>query len=161
MKAVLLLALALAIHNSHELYAQLRAPLPALDSGATVRLQVGTGRRVTGKLLAPFAPDSTRFRYCLYPAPPCTARDDRYAEQPAGEVTAVQVRRGTQAIPGVAIGAAVGVGFGFGLVDLGQSLGEHTYSSATKLRLVTLSTLFWAGLGLMVGAGLDKWRHVP
>lgn len=158
---VVRIALTLTAFGASHLHGQQQGPLPALDSGATVRLYLRSGARVTGKLIAPFGSDSTRFRYCLYPAPPCMSGDHRYAEQPAGDVTSVQLRRGTRAIPGVAVGSVVGVGFGFGLVGLGQSLGEHTYSSSTKAKIVTLSTFMWAGLGLMVGAGIDKWKHVP
>jgi hypothetical protein len=151
------LALALAVFRAQDLQAQARVSLPSLDSGATVRLQLRSGTRVTGTLLTPFGPDSSSFRYCLYPAPPCVTSGHRYAEQPAANVVGVQVRRGTHAIPGVAIGSVVGVGLGFALIDLGESLGESTYSSSKKTGVLTLSTLLWAGLGLMVGAGLDKW----
>ena len=134
---------------------------PALDSGTTVRLQLLSGRRVTGKLLAPFARDSVRFRLCLYPAPPCVPGGERYAEQPAADVVELQIRNGTKAIPGLALGSAAGLGLGLLGIDFAESMGETKLSTAEKVTTVSLSVLLVGGLGLMIGGGLDRWRPLP
>src|SRR6185312_3538936 len=66
-----------------------------VDSGTVVRLQLRSGVREKGRLLSPYAPDSSRVRYCHYPAPSCSLGDERYREQPASDLSAVEVRRGS------------------------------------------------------------------
>jgi hypothetical protein len=132
-----------------------------LDSGSVVRFRLPSGRRIAGKLINSVTPDSSRLRFCLYPAPPCVVGGDRYSEQLTTGLARIEVRRGTQAIPGLALGSGLGLGLGFLAVDFGESMGETRYSTTKKMRIVAISTLFWAGLGVLIGGGLDRWRSVP
>jgi|SRR5579859_1678370 len=157
MKVAIVLALSLA----PGLAAQDAAPLPVLDSGAIVRFQLRSGNQASGKLLAPFARDSTRFRFCTYPAPPCGVGGDRYHEQLASDLVGVDVRRGTKAVPGLVLGAALGVGVGFAAVSFDESMSEHTLSTFGKVKVVGIATLIVAGLGWMIGGGIDEWGTAP
>ncbi len=139
------------------LSAQQPPALPQLDSGTVVRLQLRSGNSVKGKLLAPFAAESARFRYCTYPAPPCQVGSDRYREQPAANVASWQVRRGTRAVPGLVVGGVLGVWLGFEAVDFAESVGESKLSSGERRRTIAVSTLAIGALGYLIGAGLDKW----
>lgn len=154
-------ALVIAGLIPNALAAQRETPLPTLDSGAVVRFRLPSGRRIAGKLIAPFAPDSRRLRFCLYPAPPCVVGGERYSERLAADLSRLEVRRGTQAIPGLAVGTGLGIGMGFLAADFGESMDETHYSTGKKVRIVALWTFFWAGLGLLIGRGLDRWSSVP
>ncbi len=153
------ITLAFAILFPGYLLAQQGRPLPPIDSGTTVRLQLLAGPRISGILIAPFAPDSALFRYCSYPAPPCHVGGQRYMEQSAGNVVAVEVRTGTKAMPGLAIGGIVGVVVGVLGVNFAESQRESSFSTSETVGSIGLSTLIFAGLGLMIGGGMDKWSR--
>jgi hypothetical protein len=139
------------------LAAQQVSRLPPVDSGITVRLHLQSGRRITGKLLVPFAPDSTRFRFCRYPAPPCTMGGDRYAEQAAADVFRLEIRRGNKAVPGVVLGSTFGLALGMAGNGFAEGVSDSRISVGQKATTLGLSILFCAGLGLLIGGGLDSW----
>jgi hypothetical protein len=135
------------------LSAQRLLPLPALDSGTAVRLDLRSGQRVAGKLVAPFTPDSARFRFCRYPAPPCIQGGDRYAELLAADVLAIQVRTGTKIVPGAVLGTLFGLGVGFATLSFSDSKPSFSRRVAT----LGVSVLIVGGIGLSIGAGSDEW----
>jgi hypothetical protein len=152
------LALVFGLLAPSGLLAQHASRLPPLDSGVTVRLYLRSGRRVAGKLLVQFAPDSTRFRFCRYPAPPCVIGGHRYVEQPAGQVWRLEIRRGSHAVPGVIVGSALGLGVGALGIGFAEGVSDWPISTGQKVTTLSCSVLCCAALGLLVGAGLDSWR---
>ena len=139
------------------LLAQQPAMPTRLDSGTVVRLQLRSGGTVKAKLLAAFTPESTRFRYCTYPAPPCIIGGERYREQATADVVSWQQRQGTRAVPGLIIGGVLGVWLGFQAIDFAESVGESKLSAGEKRRTIVISTAAIGALGYLIGAGLDKW----
>ncbi len=132
-----------------------------LDSGTVVRLQLRSGVREKGKLLSPYASDSSQIRYCHYPAPPCRVGDERYRNPSASEFSSLEVRRGTAWLPGLVIGGVVGVVFGLGVAGLAESLSETPNTTAQEISAVVGSTAFFGGLGALIGSAIEKWDAAP
>jgi hypothetical protein len=139
------------------LLAQTPARSFKLDSGTVVRLQLHSGVREKGKLLSPYTQDSSRVRYCHYPAPPCRVGDERYREKSASEVSSVEVRRGTGWLPGLVIGGVLGVAFGFVAADFAESINETPNTTGQEVRAVAGSTVFFGGLGALIGSAFERW----
>jgi len=139
------------------LRAQTPAPPFQLDSGTVVRLQLHSGVRERGKLLSPYTQDSSRVRYCHYPAPPCRVGDERYRDKPASDFSAVEVRRGTGWLPGLVIGGVVGGAFGAFLVAFAESVGDTRASTGEKASAVAGGTVVFGGLGALIGSAFEKW----
>jgi hypothetical protein len=130
-----------------------------LDSGTVVRLQLHSGVREKGKLLSPYAPDSSRLRYCHYPAAPCRVGDERYRDQPTSDVSKVEVRRGSAWLPGLVLGGVVGAGFGSLAVGFSESVGDVPLSTGEKARAIAGGTLVFGGLGALIGSAFERWRR--
>jgi hypothetical protein len=129
-----------------------------LDSGTVLRLHLQDARMEKGKLLTPFTPDDTIFHYCRYPAPPCAVGDNRYVERPAWDVSSVDIRSGTRIWWGVGIGVPIGLAWSYmtvGLIEYGR---ETNVGTGEAIRITLLSTAVWAGLGALIGAGIDVWK---
>jgi hypothetical protein len=152
---------ALALHLLWLIPTGLPAQAPArpfkLDSGTVVRLQLHSGIREKGKLLSPYAPESSRIRYCHYPAPPCRVGDERYRDQPTSDLSNLEVRRGTAWLSGLAIGGVVGVAFGALVVAFAEGVGESPVSTGEKARAIAGGTLVFGGLGALVGSAFERW----
>ena len=152
---------ALALHLLWLIPTGLPAQAPArpfkLDSGTVVRLQLHSGVREKGKLLSPYASDSSRIRYCHYPAPPCRVGDERYRDQPTSDLSNLEVRRGTAWLSGLAIGGVVGVAFGALVVAFAEGVGESPVSTGEKARAIAGGTLVFGGLGALVGSAFERW----
>ena len=155
------LALPLLWLTSTGLPAQSPARPFQLDSVTVVRLELHSGAREKGKLLSPYAPDSSRIRYCHYPAPPCRAGDERYRDPSTSDFSSLEVRRGTAWLPGLVIGGVVGVVFGLGVAGLAESLSETPNTTAQEISAVVGSTAFLGGLGALVGSAIEKWDAAP
>ena len=85
---------ALALARPGALPAQERLLYLPLDSATAVRLRLTDGRRVTGRLVQPFGPDSTRFVYCPGERARCPAAGAGAVRvTPAADVTRVETRR--------------------------------------------------------------------
>jgi len=136
------------------------APAP-LDSGAVVRFRETSGDRIAGTLLTPITPEATSFRFCPYPGSPCPAGSDRISERLTREISQLQVRSGTELVPGILVGAPTGVLFGFWGIQLDESFSETSLSTSQKVGVIAVSTLVWTGLGALVGWGIDKWKPWP
>ncbi|HSJ75103.1 MAG TPA: hypothetical protein VK899_02795 [Gemmatimonadales bacterium] len=139
------------------LRAQTSAPPFQLDSGTVVRLQLHSGAREKGKLLSPYAQDSSRVRYCHYPAPPCRVGDERYRDKAASDVSNLEVRRGTAWLPGLVIGGLVGAAFGAFVVGFEESVGDRPVTDGEKFRAIAGGTLIFGGLGALVGSAFERW----
>ncbi|MFL5531965.1 MAG: hypothetical protein ACJ8BC_08320 [Gemmatimonadales bacterium] len=150
-------AIQLLLLTTMKLSAQTPARPVMLDSGTVVRLQLHSGVREKGKLLSPYTQDSSRVRYCHYPAPPCRVGDERYRDQPADDVSGLEVRRGTAWLPGLLIGGAVGVVFGLAAAGFAESLSEVPNTSGQEITAVVGSTAFFGGLGALIGSAFEKW----
>lgn len=152
---------ALALHLLWLISTGLLAQAPArpfkLDSGTVVRLQLHSGVREKGKLLSPYASDSSRIRYCHYPAPPCRVGDERYRDQPISDVSNVEVHRGSAWLPGLVIGGVVGAVFGSLVIGFSESVGDVPLSTGEKARAIAGGTLVFGGLGALVGSAFERW----
>jgi hypothetical protein len=132
-----------------------------LDSGAVVRLQLHSGPRLKGKLLSPYATDSSRVRYCPYPAPPCRVGDDRYRETSAGDISSWEVHQGTGWRRGLIVGALAGAGAGYLLIEFIESTGDTPITTGEKFRVVVSSTAVLGGLGALIGSAFERWGRRP
>jgi hypothetical protein len=137
--------------------AQVKLLYVPLDSGAAVRLFLTDGRRATGRLLAPFGPDSTRFFYCpgargVCGAPPFAGPRTTAADQ----VVRVETRRGNRAVTGALIGTGAALGataIACALVDgLGCDPADGTFVYA-----VLPAGLVGAGIGALIGGSIAVW----
>ena len=151
------LAILLLLLTPLGLWAQTSAPPFKLDSGTVVRLRLHSGVREKGKLLFPYAQDSSRVRYCHYPAPPCRVGDERYRDQPTSDVSNVEVRRGSAWLPGLAIGGVVGAAFGALVIGFSESVGDVPLSTGEKASAIAGGTLVFGGLGALVGSAFERW----
>ena len=138
----------------------LPASLPAqqaLDSGTVVRFRAPADSLIKAKLLSPYAKDSSRIRYCRYPAPPCQVRGPGYGDRLASEISRLEVRRGTGWLPGLIVGGAVGVGVGIFLINFSEDLGEVPLSDGEKARGMVGSAMVFGGLGALIGSLFERW----
>jgi hypothetical protein len=132
-----------------------------LDSGVVVQVRLGAGAREAGRLVTPFAPDSTALRYCPWPARPCAVGDDRYIVRPASTVLALEVRRGSYARVGAVIGTALGVLVGVFLATGGVSTDTGSTATLRGVPLVLSATASVAGVGAfgaMIGSAFSRWE---
>lgn len=131
-----------------------------LDSATIVRLHLARGERVSGRLLAPFGPDSTRFVWC--PARRAACRPDaRPRVTPAAQVRRVEVRRGHRSKQGAVIGAVTLVGAAATYCAL-TNTGDCDPSRGGFVSFVALPTaLVGAALGAVVGSSVPKWAPAP
>jgi len=145
------------------LAAQTPAPSPPLhvDSGAVVRLHFVSGGALAGRLLAPFAPDSTAWVYCPYGTSFCHPGGElRRLVTPASAVATVDLRTGSQAGNGVAAGASLGVAAGLilcGSEHISQGSCGWKQFPGTALPIVIGA----AALGGVVGMLRPRWRRAP
>lgn len=133
-----------------------------LDSATTVRLHLTDGRRITGRLVAPFAPDSTRFVYCASAHGPCGGVGaSRVRVVPITDVTAVETRRGSRATPGALIGALVTVGGAAIFCALTDTGGCDPAHGGFFSYVLLPAALTGAGLGALVGSSISVWARAP
>jgi hypothetical protein len=133
-----------------------------LDSGALVRLHLDDGTVVRGRLLRPFAPDSTQLAYCRYPAPPCRHPDSpRVAHLDAALVSALEIQRGTRLWRGVAIGAGIGAALGWLAGSLYNGFCDYV-GCGTPISLWMLSgTVQLGAWGALFGSQSVVWGPAP
>lgn len=131
-----------------------------LDSATTVRLQLADGQRVTGRLVAPFGPDSTRFLLCPGTHGPCGgARSVRGV--PAADVTAVETRRGSRTTRGAFIGALVAAGGAAIFCALTDTGGCDPAKGGYFSYVLLPTALAGAGVGALVGSSIIVWGRAP
>jgi hypothetical protein len=133
-----------------------------LDSGTVVRLHLNTGDAEAGRLLAPFATDSTTFRFCRFPAPPCSGpAGPRYAERLVADVRSVDRHTGTRWKRGALVGAVIGTTW---VVSLFASGADCFPDLAGISRVGACATSIGgfisipALVGAIVGSGWHTWR---
>lgn len=133
-----------------------------LDSATAVRLHLANGRRVTGRLVAPFGPDSTRFAYCPGVRGPC-ATTERSAVRvlPAAAVTAVDTRRGSRATRGALLGALAAAGGAAAFCALTDTGGCDPARGGFFSYVLLPTTLAGAGVGALIGGSISVWARAP
>jgi hypothetical protein len=159
-------AAAIALLATTDLSAQQTSRQPGndwteLDSGTVVRLHWKDGTE-KARLLAPFGSDSSLVRYCRYPSPVCgTSTINPPKARPVGDLSLVEIRRGSRVGRGALVGAGVGAVGGL-LIILGQGLSDQpAMSGSDQFLTVALTAAVWGGLGALVGSFLDNWQAVP
>jgi hypothetical protein len=151
------LALAVAVFTPVGAEAQVQLVSQALDSNTVIRVRLRTGLREKARLLADFGPDSTLLRYCRDPSTPCVRRSIRYIERPATDAVALEVRRGSRALTGAVIGAPIGLAIGWFAVALSENASELPGSTGKRAGIMLPVTALFAGIGALMGAGIDVW----
>lgn len=161
MKAPCLAALLLAATPAASA-AQLKLLYVPLDSGAVVRLFMADGRRETGRLLALFHPDSTRFVYCPGLRTRCDGVD-RAAPRTLGveRVVRVETRRGHRAVMGAIVGLGVALGVTAGACALVEGLGCDPARGGFFSYAALPAGLGGAALGALIGSSLHVWAQAP
>jgi hypothetical protein len=148
------------------------APLPAqrpllsqpLDTGVVVRLHLGVRSREDGRLVSSFAPDSTVFRYCRWPARPCAVGDRGYVVRPASAVVALEIRRGSYARVGGVVGCVVGAGVALFVLGGGFTTETGSTGRLRGLPLVASSAASFVtigAIGAMIGSAVSRWELAP
>lgn len=137
----------------------------ALDSGRVVRLHLVRGAPETGRLIAPFAADSTTFRYCLYYAPPCgSSADATWRQRPASDIVRLEIKVGSRALRGFAIGS-LACGLVWGLVSPVAGWPDWTDNPAYLLIDILGGAIAMAptcgGVGALIGAQQPVWGPPP
>ena len=128
-----------------------------LDSGTVVRLHVESGDRTVGKLLVPFGLDSTRLRFCQYPAPPCTPGGTRYGEYLSEQIRRLEIHRGTAAKRYAIIGAIVGLPLGILGRALAESNAEQDLPLTQNVAILVTPSAILALVGALVGGNVHSW----
>jgi hypothetical protein len=135
-----------------------------LDSGTVVRLHPlrAGGATISGALLEPFAPESTRFVYCAARPGPCRwnlAQHRRITL--AADVRRVDVRRGSRSTQGALIGMAVLVGGSAAFCALTDTGGCDPADGGFISYVALPSALLGAAIGAVIGGGVPKWQPAP
>ena len=135
-----------------------------IDSGTVVRLhplRTG-GASISGALLEPFAPESTRFVYCAARPGPCRWNLAHYRRVTlAADVRRVDVRRGTRSAQGALIGMGLLVGGSAAFCALTDTGGCDPASGGFISYVALPSALVGAAIGALIGGGVPKWEPAP
>ncbi len=133
-----------------------------LDSATTVRLHLTDGRRIAGRLVQPFGPDSTRFVYCAGTRGPCGGTGAGVVRAtPAPDVTRVDVRHGTRVARGATIGAGAAIGAAAVFCALTDRGGCDPAKGGFFSYVVLPTGLVGAGLGALIGSSVTVWAQAP
>lgn len=149
------LALVTAVTAAGASAQQPLVPVP-LDSGAIIRLRFSSAPPEIGRLVAPFGPDSSAFRY--YDRFRLTEFHTRGGVfvTPAAGVAAVDVRVRTRSSEGAMFGGVVGLGFGLAGY---KAFAGHCVDCQTMLGFGAASL---AGVSALIGASIGGrsfvWR---
>jgi len=153
---------ALALARPAAVAAQDRLLYLPLDSATAVRLRLMDGRRVTGRLVRPFGPDSARFVYCPGTRPWCPEDGPGAVRTtPAADVARVETRRGSRTRRGAALGAiatAAGASAFCAVTDAG---GCDPAKGGFFSYVLLPAALVGAGVGAIVGGSIAVWGPAP
>jgi hypothetical protein len=132
-----------------------------LAAGEVVRLLFTDGSVAAGRLLVPFAADSSTFVYCPYETVFCReGANQRRVVMPASQVRQVEVRRGSQVLKGLLIGAASSAAVAGALCLAAQSLSRdcngHDFPKFAALFVVP-----GAVIGGALGLSRPHWEPAP
>jgi hypothetical protein len=153
---------ALAFARPAALRAQDRLLYLPLDSATAVRLRLTDGRRVTGRLVRPFGPDSTRFVYCPGQRARCPAEGaGAVRHTPASDVTRVETRRGSRASHGAALGAVGAVAAASAFCAVTDTGGCDPAKGGFFSYVLLPAALVGAGVGAIVGGSIAVWGPAP
>ena len=124
-----------------------------IDSGSIVRLQLASGQRLVGRLVAPI-PSGNHILYCSYPGHPCVdSLAKRPVSIPASSVTRIEVPNGNHLLEGALAGAA---GAFLATLLLNQLGFEKGVSQQTGRAWIAGGFV----IGALVGLTDPKWRRV-
>ena len=151
---------ALALARPAALPAQDRLLYLPLDSATTVRLRLTDGRRVTGRLVQPFGPDSTRFAYCPGEHARCPGAV-AVRVTPAADVTRVETRRGSRASRGAALGAVAAAAAASAFCAVTDTGGCDPAKGGFFGYVLLPAALVGAGIGALVGSSITVWAPAP
>lgn len=151
---------ALALARPAALPAQDRLLYLPLDSATAVRLRLTDGRRVTGRLVQPFGPDSTRFVYCRGERARCPAAG-AVRVTPAADVTRVETRRGSRASRGAALGALVAAASASAFCAVTDTGGCDPAKGSFFGYVLVPAALVGAGIGALAGGSITVWAPAP
>ena len=150
---------------STPLTAQLPSPAPPpgaqlhADSGAVVRLHFVTGGVMAGRLLSPFAPDSTTWVYCPYGTSFCRPGVAfRRLVTPASAVATIDFRKGSEVGSGLLKGAGFGVAAALVLCGV-EHVGQNSCSWKEFPGTAAPVVIGAAALGSVVGMFRPHWRR--
>lgn len=152
----------LALARPAALPAQDRLLYLPLDSATVVRLGLTDGRRITGRLVRPFGPDSTRFVYCPGERRWCPADDaGAIRATPASDVTRVETRRGSRASRGAALGAVAAAAAASAFCAVTDTGGCDPAKGSFFGYVLLPAALVGAGVGALVGGSISVWGPAP
>lgn len=152
------LVVALALARPAALPAQDRLLYLPLDSATAVRLRLTDGRRVTGRLVQPFGPDSSRFVYCPGERARCpSAAAGAVRVTPAADVTRVETRRGSRASRGASLGAVVAAASASAFCAVTDTGGCDPAKGSFFGYVLVPAALVGAGIGALVGGSITVW----
>jgi len=156
----LLIASAVGLAAPARPAAQARLDPAPIDSGTVVRLHFRGGGTRSGRLIAPFAADSTVFRYRVRRVVSEYRLDTPgVVETPASAVVQVDIARRTRSLEGAFVGGAVGLMFGilsFQMLEDGRP-DSDTALLAGAAAITAASVV----VGALVGSGMHAWRPAP
>ena len=143
------------------LAAQDTIPAARFDSGAVARLHFTDQTVATVRFVAPVAPDSATYRYCLFRAPFCTPR--HVIERPAAQVARIDARTGSRAFRGWVIGTTMCTA-AFILVSPLAELSESPGAAGPSDVVIDgalLSAVTCGGLGVLGGSQSPRFQGDP
>ena len=158
MRSAALAALALAVAAPAGAQALVLIPL---DSGTAVRLQIEAGPKITGRLLAPFAEDSTRFLYCPTLRGTCDGVKFSQRTTLAANVSRVEMQTGTRATRGAFMGAGIALGTALAACTLIDDLGCDPTNGSFFTYVALPVGFLGAGIGALIGGTVPKWSVAP
>ena len=158
MRSVAFAVLALALAGPAGAQALVLVPL---DSGTAVRLQIEAGPKITGRLLAPFGEDSTRFLYCPTLRGTCDGVKYSARVTPATSVSRVEAQNGTRATRGAFIGAGLALGTALAACTLIDDLGCDPTNGSFFTYVALPVGFLGAGIGALIGSTVPKWSVAP
>jgi len=137
------------------------APLAAQDSGAVTRLHFRDSTVATVRFVAPFAPDSATYRYCLFRAPFCNAQ--HVFERPAAQVVRVDAQTGSRTLRGWVIGTTICAAAAIlvsPLAELSDQVGAPSVADYAITGTVA-SAVTCGGLGALGGSQSPRFAGDP
>ena len=147
----------------------LAAPLAAQDTVASVRVDSGAVARLhftdqsvaTVRFVAPVAPDSATYRYCLFRSPFCTPQ--HVIARPAALVVRVDAQTGTRTFRGWVVGTticAAGAILVSPLAELSDQVGAPSVSDIAITGTLA-AAITCGGLGALGGSQSPRFAGDP
>ena len=140
-----------------------RAPAQAplltqpLDSGTLVRLQLTSGDRLRGRLLAPLQPASERVELCRYPGNPCSDSTGEQTVATLSNAVRLELAAGNHAVRGGVAGALGIVAVALLANATVGAANDNTLSAGTVVSMAVVAGV----IGALAGSTDIVWRRAP